>query len=192
MTQEVAIVGLGALGSHVALALRNVGILRIIDFDTIESKNVLAQFHVRTAIRKNKATSLADSLRGLFGVSAVQKHTFKVTEHTATSLLTGVDLVIDCTDNAEARNVLRAWCNDNDIPLLHGAMSGDGTFAQIAWMEDFSVDAETGTGATCEDGVNLPFHVLVGSLLALTAQNFLTNGKRNAYRLGNGGSILRV
>ena len=44
--KTVVIVGVGALGSHVALLGRNWGVqLKLVDFDRIEQKNTQAQFH---------------------------------------------------------------------------------------------------------------------------------------------------
>ncbi len=52
---KVTIVGVGALGSHAALLLRNEADLKLIDFDKVDAKNTLAQFHARQSIGRNKA-----------------------------------------------------------------------------------------------------------------------------------------
>ena len=174
----IAIVGLGALGSHVALALRNeTATIKLIDFDIVEQKNTASQFHTRMSLRRNKAQALQQSLNGLWGIK-VTTVPHKLEDRNAEALLGGMDLVLDCTDNIAARQCMMTFCRDQSIPLLHGAMSADGTFARAIWTDLFKPDAESGDGATCEDGVNLPFHVLAGSTLAVAAQTFLKNGRK--------------
>lgn len=174
--KKITIIGLGALGSHVALALRNAGELKLVDFDKVEQKNILSQFHSKMGLRRNKAQAMAQSLQGQWGLrfDAISN---KVTDDNVTQILGGSDLVLDCTDNIAARSCIKQFCDTQGIPLLHGAMSADGNFGQIIWTEFFKADGETGDGATCEDGENLPFHVLMGSLIAQTAKTFLDSGK---------------
>ena len=152
--RTVVIVGAGALGSHLALFARNWDcVLKVVDFDRIEAKNTQAQFHSKMGLRKNKAQALQQGLQGLFGV-------------------------IDCTDNAEARRVIQAEVRKSGIPCLHGALSGDGSFARAVWDEHFKEDEEGAEGeATCEDGQQLPFFAMAGAQIAVAAQMFLEDGK---------------
>ncbi len=185
----VVLVGAGALGSHLALAIRNFEHpLKVVDFDRVEQKNTLAQFHGRMGLRKNKAQALAQSLGGLFGLK-VEAVPHKLTDENAALLLGGAALVVDATDNLAAREVLRRACAELALPLLHGALSADGSFARVVWSEWFQPDAESGDGATCEDGENLPFHVLAGSVLALAAQAFLRDGKRSNFQITPAGVV---
>ena len=175
---HVTIVGLGALGSHVVQALRNIkGGLKLIDFDLVEQKNTLAQFHSNMSLRRNKAQAMQQALQGLWGIKvAVIPH--KLADDNAQQLLGGSALVLDCTDNIAARQVMMKFCKAQGIPLLHGAMSADGTFARAIWTDWFQPDAESGAGATCEDGENLPFHCLAGAVIAQAAKTFLTKGSK--------------
>ncbi len=187
--KKITLIGLGALGSHAALGLRNVGLLKLVDFDLVEQKNTLAQFHTKMSLRRNKAQALQQAMNGLWGVKAdVVPH--KVTDDNVGVILAGSDLVIDCTDNIAARACIKAYCVAEGLPLLHGAMSQDGTFAQVVWTEEFEVEAGEG-GATCEDGENLPFHLLVGSFIAQVAKDFLDKGKRRNLQV-TPGAVLKV
>ena len=68
---KLVIVGVGALGSHLALLLRNAGVpLVLVDFDRVEAKNTMSQFHTRMGLGRNKAQALQQSLKGLFGLDA--------------------------------------------------------------------------------------------------------------------------
>ncbi len=186
MSRFIVIIGLGALGSHVALFLRNStewSKLKLVDFDKVEAKNTAAQFHTTMSLRRNKATALGQALYSLFGVKVdVVPH--KLTRDNAEKLLWAADIVIDCTDNIAARQVIQAEVRDKGIPCIHGALSGDATFGRIVWDEDFVADAEGADGeATCEDGEALPFFGLAASLLASTAQEFLRSGKKRSFQL---------
>lgn len=177
----ITIIGVGALGSHVAMLLRNYD-LKLVDFDKIEQKNLQAQFHSKMGLRKNKAQSLAQMLQGMFGVK-VHTVPHKLTVTNAGSLIEGSELVIDCTDNLAARMNIQDFTKDY-IPCLHGAVSADGTFARIVWTEHFQPDAEGEDGeATCEDGEALPFFALSASLIAIEAQSFLKTEKKRSYQL---------
>lgn len=186
----IVIVGVGALGSHAALALRNVDKLKLIDFDTIEQKNVLAQFHSRMSVRHNKAQSLARNLSGIFGVKEISHIPHKLTSDNIEVLFGDADLVIDCTDNIAARDLIQHYVKENSIPCLHGALSADGAFARIIWTEIFQGDVEEEEGqATCEDGEQLPFFMSVGSFIAIEAQRFLSSGKKQSFQMTTSGII---
>ena len=176
--RTVVIVGAGALGSHLALFARNWDcVLKVVDFDRIEAKNTQAQFHSKMGLRKNKAQALQQGLQGLFGVK-IEAVPHKLTADNSGQILGGAALVIDCTDNAEARRVIQAEVRKSGIPCLHGALSGDGSFARAVWDEHFKEDEEGAEGeATCEDGQQLPFFAMAGAQIAVAAQMFLEDGK---------------
>ena len=183
MAKKIVIVGVGALGSHLALFARNLGDLKVVDMDKIESKNILSQFHTNMAKGRNKAQAIQQAFQGLFGIK-VDTNTNRLTKDNAKVILSGADLVIDCTDNAEARYVIRDFVRAAGVPCLHGALNADGNFARVVWDEHFVADVEGTPGqATCEDGVNLPFHGLAGSYLAIVAQIFLATGKKMSFQI---------
>lgn len=186
------IVGVGALGSHVALFARNWGNpLRVIDHDRVEAKNLAAQVHTRMGLGANKAVGLQRTLQGLFG-TRVEAIPHRLTADNAAQLLGGAALVLDCTDNIEARRLITAAVRVTAIPCLHGAVSADGMFARVVWDELFVPDAEGTPGAaTCEGGVALPFFAMTGAQMAGVAQAFLVAGARVSYQL-TPTSIIRI
>lgn len=186
----VTIVGVGALGSHVAQFLRNVEAeLRVIDFDRIETKNVKSQFHSVTNVGKLKAPSLQQTLNFLFKTK-VTVISHKLVEDNVNQLLGGSNLVIDCLDNGNARRVVQDYARAHGIPCLHGALAAGGAFGQVLWTEHFRIDDEAGAGvATCEDGEHLPFIALVSSLMVQAAQTFLRNGKKLSFQVHPTGVI---
>ena len=61
--KRIVFCGVGALGSHAAVLCRNFGVsIALIDFDRVESKNLLSQAYVKPSIGKNKAEALKAQL----------------------------------------------------------------------------------------------------------------------------------
>ena len=191
MSRKVVIVGAGALGSHVLLLARNWDCeLTIIDFDKVEQKNTQAQMHTRMSLRRNKAQAMAQAMQGMWGLK-IKAVPHRLTRDNYEQLLSGAHLVIDCTDNIAARTCIQQFCIAEGTPLLHAALSADGKLGQVIWTELFTADEESGDGATCENGDNLPFHVLMGGLIASTAKTFLASGRKYNWQV-TGSSFLRV
>jgi len=188
MKPPIVIVGVGALGSHLGLLLRNwacpVGLypIRVCDFDRVEKKNVMSQFHTTMGVGRNKAQAFQQALQGMFGVR-VEAIPHRLTSDNAEALLGGAALVIDCTDNAEARRVIQGFVKPMGIPCLHGCLGAEGTIGRVVWTEQFKPD-EAGEGqATCENGEHLPFIGMVSSYLAQAAQRFFKTGERWAFQV---------
>lgn len=182
--KTVTIVGLGALGSHLLLFGRNLGVnFRVIDFDKVESKNVMSQFHTKMGQGKNKAKALQTAMQGLFGIK-IQALSSKLMGNNQVQLLSESDLIVDCTDNFKAREIIQEYCQDIALPCLHGCLSADGQMARIVWTEDFRPDQEdVEGGATCEDGEHLPFHAMAGSVMAEVVKAFLRDGTKRSWQL---------
>ena len=180
----IVIIGAGALGSHVTLMLRNLEeSIKGVDFDKVEMKNTQAQFHTKMSLRRNKAASLGQALRGMFGVE-IESVPYKLTDANTSTIFLDTKLIVDCTDNIKARKLIQGYAKKFKTPCVHGALSGDGTFGRIVWTEDFTPDAEGADGeATCEDGEALPFFVLVSSVLAVEVQRFLETGKKSNFQV---------
>ena len=187
---NVMIVGVGALGSHVVMCARNWDCkVAAVDHDRVSSKNVMSQFHTTMGKGKNKATAARDLMQGLWK-RRVHSFMTKLVLDNAVNLLSTPQLLIDCTDNIEARRLISTWSGSN--PVLHGCLSADGTMVRVVWDEHgFQPDAETPGQATCEDGVNLPFHAMAGGLIANVAQLFLTSGQKESYQMTSA-SIVRI
>lgn len=182
--ETIVVIGLGALGSHFVKASRNFKVAwKLVDFDRVEQKNTLAQEHSRMSLRENKAQALKKALFGLHGLQ-VEAVPHKLTKENAKALLGGATLVVDCTDNIDARRVIQEYVEANSIPCVHGSLSAEGNFGRIMWTEFFQADAEGATGqATCEDGEQLPFFFLMGALLAEEVQKYLKGGTKRCFQV---------
>ena len=186
--KTLVVVGVGALGSHAVLFSRNLPVaLVLVDFDRVESKNVLAQVHPRTALGRNKAEAMKQTLLGLFG-TRVEAIPHRLAPENVDTLLGRADLVLDCVDNGATRRLIQAWVRNHKVPCLHGALSAGGDFARVVWDDHFVVDDEATTGAaTCEDGAILPFAGMAGAMIADVLAEHLRGGTRRSVQLGAGG-----
>jgi len=121
---SVAIIGLGGLGAAVGqyLAAAGIGHLTLVDFDTVSISNLQRQvIHRDDRIGMKKVDSAKLSL------SAINPHTrFTTIDYLPeeSELLASIqqsDVVVDCTDNVDARNTLNKLCFQTKTPLVSGA-----------------------------------------------------------------------
>ncbi len=191
--RKIVVVGVGALGSHFLQFSRNLEGCSFVavDFDRVESKNVLSQFHAKASVGKNKANALQQTMNFLYGVPVVAiPH--KLTSDNPKELLGGSSLIVDCLDNGPARRIVQAFARSQGIPCLHGALSGDGTVGGAVWDNLFQIDDAPEGQATCEDGQHLPFIVMVAAQLAQSAKLYLTTGKQDSYQVFSRSPALRL
>lgn len=180
--KKIVIIGVGALGSHVAQFLRNVADLRLVDYDHVEQKNVLSQFHSKPSVGKSKVNSLQQTMNFLFGIKPTANNN-KLIKENAKQLLGNVDLIIDCLDNAEARKIVQEFARESKIPCLHGGLAANGAFGISFWDENYKVEENAEGAATCENGDHLPFIALVSAFISRSAQEFIINNKKFGYMI---------
>ena len=178
------VVGLGGLGSPVALylAAAGVGELHLADFDTVDLTNLQRQIiHDTSNIGENKVDSAMARL------SAINPHIKLVAHRTAldsdslADVVAGVDVVLDCSDNFGTREAVNAACVAAAKPLISGAairLEGQLSVFDPRRPESPCYHCLYGHGSeavlTCsEAGVVGPLVGLVGSLQALEALKLL-------------------
>ena len=126
---RVVVVGCGALGSAQAelLGRAGVGHLRIVDRDYVELSNLQRQFlfdESDAAEGLPKAVAAARRLRAVNSTIEVEPVVADLTPSNADDLLGGVDLILDGTDNFEARYLMNDYAVSRDIPWIYGAAVG--------------------------------------------------------------------
>jgi hypothetical protein len=185
---RIVICGVGALGSLAATLCRNLDAsLAFVDFDRVESKNLLSQAFVKQSVGKNKAEALKLQLFNFHGVKS-DAFGVRLSESNVDALLAGAELLVDCFDNASSRSLLCRHSDGGKIPLVHAALSGDGSFGLVRWEPRFRVDAEDVEGqATCEGGEHLPLIALVAASLARSVQDFVRQGVQRDYMVSLSG-----
>ncbi|MBM4373705.1 MAG: molybdopterin-synthase adenylyltransferase MoeB [Deltaproteobacteria bacterium] len=122
---RVLVVGVGGLGSPVALylAAAGVGTLGVVDDDVVDVSNLQRQIlHATSRIAMPKIASAVHALRDLNPDVAVVPHRERLSEANAESLVEGYDVVVDASDNFATRYALNEACVRHAIPLVHGSI----------------------------------------------------------------------
>ena len=186
-SRRVAIVGLGATGSVMAswLARAGVGHLTLIDRDLVESSNLQRQILFQeNDLFKAKAECAAQRLREANSEIDIQAQVKDLTSGNARLLLAGFDLILDGTDNFEARFLINDYSILTETPWIYaGAIGGEG----MIWPLDpprtpclrclMEEPPASGDVDTCDStGVLGPTVGIVGSWAALEAIKFLSGG----------------
>lgn len=181
---RVLIVGLGGLGSPVALylAAAGVGELHLADFDRLDLTNLQRQIaHDTASVGLHKVDSAMARLSALNPLIKLVPHRVAMDVDTLEAAVSAVDLVLDCTDNFAVREAVNAACVAAVKPLVSGA-----AIRLEGQLSVFDPRVETspcyhclyGHGSeaelTCsEAGVLGPVVGMVGSLQALEAIKLL-------------------
>ena len=121
---RVLIVGLGGLGSPVALylAAAGVGELHLADFDTVDLTNLQRQIlHRDNRIGMNKAMSGQITLAEINPEVSVIPLPERLDTARLEELTAAVDIVLDCSDNFATRHAINRACVRQKRPLVSGA-----------------------------------------------------------------------
>jgi adenylyltransferase/sulfurtransferase len=126
---RVAVVGCGALGSVVALALvrAGVGCVRLIDRDVPELSNLPRQVlfdEADVAAGLPKAVAAARHLTAINSAATIEPVVADLTAANAAALLGGVDVLIDGSDNFEARYLVNEYACRHGLPWVYGGAIG--------------------------------------------------------------------
>ncbi|WP_342650538.1 molybdopterin-synthase adenylyltransferase MoeB [Pseudomonas sp. REB1044] len=178
------VVGLGGLGSPVALylAAAGVGELHLADFDTVELTNLQRQvLHDTDSLGLSKVDSALRRLQAINPQVRLVAHRQALDEDSLAAAVASVDLVLDCCDNFTTREAVNAACVAAGKPLVSGAairLEGQLSVFDPRQAHSPCYHCLYGHGSeaelTCsEAGVIGPLVGLVGSLQALEALKLL-------------------
>ncbi|CAN7688882.1 molybdopterin-synthase adenylyltransferase MoeB [Aquipseudomonas alcaligenes] len=181
---RVLIVGVGGLGSPVALylAAAGVGELHLADFDSVDLTNLQRQIiHDSQSVGQPKVDSAMARLTALNPEVRLVPHRAALDVDSLAAAVSAVDLVLDCSDNFGTREAVNAACVAARKPLVSGAaIRLEGQLSVFDPRRDDSpcYHCLYGHGSeaelTCsEAGVVGPLVGMVGSLQALEALKLL-------------------
>ncbi|MDM8564496.1 molybdopterin-synthase adenylyltransferase MoeB [Candidatus Halobeggiatoa sp. HSG11] len=180
---KILIIGLGGLGSPVAmyLAAAGVGQLQLCDFDRVDLSNLQRQIiHNNDDIGKPKVESARESLLMLNPLVEVITINKRLENESLITQVKQVDAVIDCSDNLITRFAINSACVATQTPLISGAtirMEGQIT----VFLNDINSScyrclypSNADLEETCtQTGVLAPMAGLIGSLQALEAMKII-------------------
>ena len=125
MTAKILIVGVGGLGSPVALylAAAGIGTIGIVDDDTVELSNLQRQIaHCTSDIDRMKVDSAAEKLSALNPNVTIRSYRERFVAVTASRLLKEYDFVIDATDNLPSKFLIADACHFARKPYSHAGI----------------------------------------------------------------------
>jgi adenylyltransferase/sulfurtransferase len=179
LDSKVLIVGVGGLGSPVAmyLAAAGVGNLILVDFDQVELSNLQRQIvHDTSQLGQYKVISAKNKLDKI-------NPNVKITAINQKLDLShfDVDVVVDCSDNFATRFMVNKACIDKGIPLVSGAALRWG--GQVAVFNNKNgpcyqclYDNIEEQAETCsESGIIAPLVGVIGSIQALEVMKVILN-----------------
>jgi adenylyltransferase/sulfurtransferase len=125
LRSSALIVGCGGLGSSSALYLAAAGLGRIglVDFDVVELSNLQRQvMHKGENLGMPKTISATLTLQALNPGVSVEPYQLRIDEYNAVEIFQGYDVIIDATDNFDARYVINAAAHGAGKPAIMGAV----------------------------------------------------------------------
>ncbi|HVZ61348.1 MAG TPA: ThiF family adenylyltransferase [Terriglobales bacterium] len=158
---RVAVVGCGATGSAVvsSLARAGVGTIRIIDRDYVEPSNLQRQSlfdEADAAESLPKALAAARRIAAFNSEIQIDARVADLSPENAEELLTGMDLILDGTDNFETRYLVNDFAVQNAVPWIYAAAVGSYAVTlnilpgETACMVCLFPDPPQGTVETCD------------------------------------------
>jgi molybdopterin/thiamine biosynthesis adenylyltransferase len=139
--------------------------MRLIDGDVFEESNLNRQvLSTPNALGHSKARAAETRVQQVNPSIAVESFAFFIDPNNIESLLSDVDVVVDCLDNLKTRFLLEQHCKALNIPLVFGSVAGlqgqvmtifpeDEGLAKVFGPESASpekgIEAHIGTLAPC-------------------------------------------
>ncbi|MBL4711333.1 MAG: molybdopterin-synthase adenylyltransferase MoeB [Gammaproteobacteria bacterium] len=177
---HVIIIGIGGLGSPVAmyLAAAGVGTLTLVDFDTVDNSNLQRQIvHNIDSIGKSKVSSAKKTLLQLNPETTIHCVDKKLSPDELATLITDANCVIDATDNFSTRFLINSTCYSQRVALVSAAaIQFEGQISVFDFRQAdsacyaclYAEEGEENTSCS-ENGILAPVVGIMGSMQALEA-----------------------
>ena len=124
LAAHAVIIGAGGLGSPVALYLASAGVgkITLVDNDEVDLTNLQRQIlHSTARVGQPKAESGKHTLHDINPTIEVIALVARADEEELKTLVSGADVVLDCTDNFKTRHAINRACVAARVPLVSGA-----------------------------------------------------------------------
>ena len=122
---KVLIVGAGGLGCPVAMELccAGVGTIGIVDFDVVDISNLQRQLiYTEADIGKSKVQTAKQRLKAMNSDVNIICIEDKLDQTNATEIFEKYDIIVDATDNFDARYIISDTCVKLNKPHVYGAI----------------------------------------------------------------------
>ena len=132
---RVCILGLGGLGSNVAVLLARAGIgyLKLADFDMVEASNLNRQQYRISHIGTKKTEAIKSIIKEINPFVEVDILDIKVSKENIHSIVGDIEIVVEAFDRAETKAMLmeELLTNTNKIVVSASGMAGLGSANEI-------------------------------------------------------------
>ncbi|EJU08428.1 sulfur carrier protein ThiS adenylyltransferase ThiF [Fusobacterium hwasookii] len=132
---KVCILGLGGLGSNVAVLLARAGIgcLKLIDFDVVEASNLNRQQYRISHIGMKKTKAIKNILKEINPFVEVEVLDIEVDRENILSVVEDIEIVVEAFDRAEtkAMTIEELLTSGNKILVSASGMAGIGSANEI-------------------------------------------------------------
>lgn len=188
---RVLIVGAGGLGGPVGLYLAAAGIghIGIIDEDVVALSNLHRQIQFRTAdVGVLKTTAMTNTLDAINPHVNIHEYRHIIDGDNAEDIIEDYDVVLDGTDNFEARFLVNQICLNTKTPLVSGALGRFEGQLSVFKMDHKSacyrcfVPHKPPSAETCAAvGVVGALAGIIGSMMAMETIKIITSAGKPLY-----------
>ena len=176
---KVLLIGVGGLGSPIAmyLAAAGIGEMTLVDFDSVDLTNLQRQIvHRMDNVGELKTDSAIQTLKTLNPDCRINSITELLDEPAMQEQVKNHDVVIDATDNFTTRFMINQFCVSEQTPLVSGAaIRWEGQISTFTNKPGtpcyhclYGQDGEEDESCT-ENGVLAPVVGIIGSMQATEA-----------------------
>ena len=184
---KVLIIGLGALGSPVAqyLAAAGVGTIGIADDRKVDISDLINQpIHSSRDVKRPRTASVKDTIRNTDKGINIEVYDTPVTPDNILDIISGYDVVADCTDSYPMRYMINDACAQASVPYVYASVyqfEGQVSVFDAAngpcFRCQYPSPPPPGLVPTCaEGGVLSPLPGIAGSIQAAEILKLLIGG----------------
>lgn len=124
---KVLIVGVGGLGSPIALYLAGAGVgcIGLMDDDVVSISNLQRQvLYSESELGKSKAICAAQRISSLNSEITIRSYPTRLTKENAREIISQYDVIVDGCDNFATRYIINDVCEELEKPYVYGAICG--------------------------------------------------------------------
>lgn len=175
----VTVCGAGALGANITenLARSGFGKLVVIDRDRIEERNLSTQPYYKSDVGAYKTKILTNTLYRALGV-AVDGCSKELSAANAPQLLRDTSLIIDTFDNSVARQAVKDYCKDAQLPCLHVGLASN--YAEVIWNDTYRVPSPANDDV-CDYPLARNLVMLAVAVACEVVMTFVASGQQQSF-----------
>jgi molybdopterin/thiamine biosynthesis adenylyltransferase len=174
-------VGCGALGSNLIDNLARQGLknLSTIDMDRVEEHNIGTQRFQRCDIGALKVEAMGVLLWNSSEI-VLEQSSKKLEKGNAKKLIGKPNLVVDCLDNAEARQIVQDYSRSTGTATIHAGLFEN--YGEVIWDEKYKVPKDA-SGDVCDYPLARNIILLTVTVLSEVIVDFIINNTKRSFAI---------